>query len=128
MSELRLIKGIDENKKVYEIFEGTDLEWAIRQGFEEMEVEEAYNGDWYLQGYAPEPPAPTIDEQNEVIRQTRQQLFEKYADPLKYDYEEQFAKYGADNETTIYVKELWLNKKEEIRQQNPYIEEESGNI
>lgn len=92
------------------------------KGYEIQETDEA------LLAIYNEPPAPTIDEQNEVIRQTRQQLFEKYADPLKYDYEEQFAKYGADNETTIYVKELWLNKKEEIRQQNPYIEEESGNI
>lgn len=125
---LKYAKITNEETKQVSVGEGTDIDLYKSIGMIEMEVEEADNGDWYLQGYAPEKPTPTIDEQNEVIRQTRQQLFEKYADPLKYDYEEQFAKYGADNETTIYVKELWLNKKEEIRQQNPYIEEESGNI
>lgn len=118
----------NEETKQCSVGLGTNSEFYKSIGMQEIDVEEAYDGNWYLQGYAPEKPTPTIDEQNEVIRQTRQQLFEKYADPLKYDYEEQFAKYGADNETTIYVKELWLNKKEEIRQQNPYIEEESGNI
>lgn len=125
---LKYAKITNEETKECSVGLGTNSEFYKFIGMQEMDVEEAYDGNWYLQGYAPEKPTPTIDEQNEVIRQTRQQLFEKYADPLKYDYEEQFAKYGADNETTIYVKELWLNKKEEIRQQNPYIEEESGNI
>ena len=28
----------------------------------EMDVEEAYTGDWYLAGYAPNKPAPTYKE------------------------------------------------------------------
>lgn len=63
MSELKLIKGLDENKKVYEIFEGTDFAWAAQQGFEEAEVEQAYDGCWYLAGYAPEKPQELINQQ-----------------------------------------------------------------
>ena len=67
-------------------------------------------------------PEPTIEEQNEIIRQTRQSLFSQYADPLKYDYEECVARYGEIDERTIEAKNLWLDKKDEIREQNPYIE------
>jgi hypothetical protein len=67
-------------------------------------------------------PEPTIEEQNEQIRQIRQSLFSQYADPLKYDYEECVARYGETDERTIEAKNLWLDKKDEIREQNPYIE------
>ena len=70
-----------------------------------------------------EKPAPTIEEQNELIRQTRQQLFTEQADPLKYDYEECLARYGETDERTIEVKNVWLAKKDEIRENNPYISE-----
>lgn len=36
------------------IFEGTDIAWAISQGFTEQEVEESdIDGSWYLKGFAP---------------------------------------------------------------------------
>lgn len=31
--------------------------------YTEMEVEQAYNGNWYIKGYAPDKPAPTVQEQ-----------------------------------------------------------------
>lgn len=67
-----------------------------------------------------EKPEPTIEEQNEVIRQTRQRLFSEQADPLKYDYEEALARYGEEDERTIEAKNAWLAKKDEIRENNPY--------
>ena len=66
-------------------------------------------------------PEPTIEEQNETIRKTRQALFTQYADPLKYDYEECVARYGEEDERTVKAKNTWLAKKDEIREQNPYL-------
>lgn len=68
-------------------------------------------------------PEPTIEEKNETIRQTRQALFTQYADPLKYDYEECLARYGEEDERTMTSKQAWLAKKDEIRNDNPYIPE-----
>ncbi len=70
-----------------------------------------------------EKPEPTIEEKNEIIRQTRQRLFTEQADPLKYDYEECLARYGEEDERTIEAKNAWLAKKDEIRENNPYVEE-----
>ena len=56
-----LAKIIDEATKTVMTFVGTDTEWAKEQGFEEMEVEQGYDGQWYLQGYAPEKPQEQIE-------------------------------------------------------------------
>ena len=44
----------------------------------EMEVEQAYNGSWYVKGYAPEKPLPTNDEQSE----NRRQAYTQDVDPI----------------------------------------------
>lgn len=67
-------------------------------------------------------PEQTIDERNSQISQTRQYLFTQYADPIKFDYEECLARYGEEDNRTIGAKQAWLTKKDEIREQNPYIE------
>lgn len=36
----------------------------------EMEVEQAYNGAWYLKGYTPDKPAPTVQEQIAALEST----------------------------------------------------------
>lgn len=41
---------------------GTDEKFYESQGFTKMDVEQAYNGNWYVLGYAPEKPAPTYEE------------------------------------------------------------------
>lgn len=38
--------------------------------YTEMEVEQAYNGAWYLKGYVPDKPAPTVQEQIEALENT----------------------------------------------------------
>ena len=39
------------------------MEFYKSIGMTEMEVEQAYNGAWYLKGYAPQKPEPTPQEQ-----------------------------------------------------------------
>lgn len=108
--------------------------WKIKKS-ELEEKQEEYSqvaewcnesGEYYIQEIEDEYcvvrlPEPTIDYQNETIRQTRQALFTQYADPLKYDYEECLARYGESDERTIEAKNLWLAKKDEIREQNQYL-------
>ena len=49
---------------------GTDVEFYKSIGMKEMEVERAYNGEWYLKGYAPVKPEPTLEEQVSSLEQT----------------------------------------------------------
>ena len=46
----------NEGTKVCSVGLGTDTEFYRSIGMSEMEVEQAYNGSWYLKGYAPEKP------------------------------------------------------------------------
>lgn len=54
---------IDTETKKCNVGLGTNIDFYKSIGMEEMEVEQAWNGDWYVAGYAPEKPAPTIQEQ-----------------------------------------------------------------
>ena len=113
----------EETKEVsIAISENPDVLYFERRGFTLQEVEQAYDGGWYLSGYAPEKPEPTIEEQNEAIRQTREQLYIQTSDKLKADYDEAVAR-GAKNAEEL--KTAWLESKDKIREENPYIEEES---
>lgn len=47
---------IDEKTKLVSVGDGTDTEFYKSIGMEEMEVEQAYNGNWYIKGYAPTQP------------------------------------------------------------------------
>lgn len=49
--------------KTVDVGLGTDTEFYKSLGMTEMDVEQAYNGAWYIQGYAPQKPEPTPQEQ-----------------------------------------------------------------
>lgn len=63
---------------------------------------------------------PTIEDQNEAIRQTREQLYIQTSDKLKADYDEAVAR-GAENAEEL--KTAWLESKDKIRAENPYVVE-----
>lgn len=71
-------KIINEETKQCEVGLGTNAEFYKSIGMVEMEVEQAYNGSWYVSGYAPEKPAPTEEE----IRKLRECAYEKEVDPI----------------------------------------------
>ena len=60
------------------------------------------------------------DEQNEAIRQTRERLYVQTSDKLKADYDEAVAR-GSENIEEL--KQAWLESKDKIRKENPYLEE-----
>lgn len=59
-------KIINEETKACEVGLGTNSAFYQSIGMVEMEVEQAYNGAWYLLGYA--PPAPPISIEEQVAR------------------------------------------------------------
>lgn len=71
-------KIINEETKQCEVGLGTNSAFYQSIGMTEMEVEEAYDGSWYLQGFAPEKP---IEEQQAEVRAVRNSYLEKYVDP-----------------------------------------------
>lgn len=69
---LKYAKIINEETKLVAVGAGTDTDFYKSIGMEEMDVEEAYNGTWYIAGYAPEKPQSEIDA--ERIRELQQYL------------------------------------------------------
>ena len=63
-------KIINEETKSCEVGLGTNTSFYASIGMTEMEVEQAYNGEWYLKGYAPAKPEPTLEEQVSSLEQT----------------------------------------------------------
>ena len=63
-------KIIDEKTKQVSIGVGTNVDYYRSIGMSEMEVEQAWNGEWYLKGYAPEKP---VEEKQAEVRAVRNQ-------------------------------------------------------
>ena len=60
---LKYAKIIDTNKKICNVALGSDIDFFKSLGMEQMEVEKAYNGNWYVLGYAPEKPESLIKQE-----------------------------------------------------------------
>jgi len=114
---LKYASIIDKKTKECSVGTGTNSEFYESIGMKELDVEQAYNGRWYLVGHLPQP---SVDEQNEQIRQQRQARYEKESDPIRLDYDEALAR-GQDNAEQL--KQEWLASKDKIREELPYIEE-----
>lgn len=60
---LKYAKIINEETKECSVGMGIDAAYYASLGMVEMDVEEAYNHKWYVKGYAPAKPEPTLEEQ-----------------------------------------------------------------
>ena len=56
-------KIINEDTKQCDVGTGTNIEFYKSIGMEELDVDQAWNGSWYLKGYAPQKPELTTEEQ-----------------------------------------------------------------
>lgn len=70
---LKYAKVINKETKLCKVGLGTNSAFYQSIGMTEMEVEQAYNGDWYLKGYCPEKPIPTNEEKSNQIKSIRNQ-------------------------------------------------------
>ena len=76
-------KIINEETKQCEVGLGTNTAFYKSIGMTEMEVEQAYDGSWYVKGYAPEKPT----EQKETeVRAVRNQYLEQTDKFMIADY------------------------------------------
>ena len=67
-------KVIDEEIRQCEVGVGTNTKFYESIGMTEMDVEQAYNGQWYVKGYA--PSEPETDKQARV-REIRNQMLDE---------------------------------------------------
>lgn len=70
---IKYAKIIDEETKACEVGLGTNAKFYQSIGMTEMEVEQAYDGSWYLKGCAPEKPAPTYEEVDKMREDYRKE-------------------------------------------------------
>lgn len=102
----------NEETKKCSVGLGDDKEYYESIGMMEMDVEHAYDGNWYVEGYAPEKPEPTHDEIKELRKQYRQQHIDdntaersrKMANGTWTEEDEQ-AYLALDAEVTAYIEE-----------------------
>lgn len=111
------------NKETKEVCVGlaTNTKFYQSIGMTEMEVEQAYDGSWYVKGFAPEKPLPTYEE----VRQTRESLYRDQKDPITCQIqslrdEEETEEILAEIEA-LKVKRAEIVAK--IKEENPYPEE-----
>lgn len=105
-------KIVNEEIKLCEVGTGTNVEFYKSIGMTEMDVEQAYNGCWYVKGYAPETPAPTAEE----IKQLRKAYRHEHIDDNtlernrkkangSWTEEDEEAYLALDAEVTAYIEE-----------------------
>ena len=73
-------KIINEETKECSVGLGTNTEFYKSIGMTEMDVEQGYDGNWYLEGYAPEK-SQEVKEQE--VRQVRNDYLKDFVDPLQ---------------------------------------------
>ena len=114
-------KVINEETKLCEVGLGTNSAFYKSIGMTEMEVEQAYNGNWYVEGFAPVKPEPTKEEQQKA----REEAYKAEVDPItchiqRLGDEEQTAEVIAEIAQLVEKRKA---KVEEIKQRFPYSEE-----
>lgn len=67
---LKYAKVIDEETKLCEVGTGTNEQFYLSLGMTEQEVEQGFDGGWYLLGYAPQKPDDVLA-QEEIERLKR---------------------------------------------------------
>lgn len=82
---IKYAKIINHETKQCEVGTGTNKEFYKSIGFVEMEVEQSYNGLWYLQGYAPAKPEPTAEEILRTYENAVQAYLDETAQSRDYD-------------------------------------------
>lgn len=70
-------KILNEQTKQVAVGTGTNIESYRSIGMTEQEVEQSYNGQWYLAGYAPQKPQEVKEQE---VRTIRNDYLKKYID------------------------------------------------
>lgn len=102
----------NEETKACSVGLGTDTEFYKSIGMTKMDVEQAWNGGWYLKGYAPEKPAPTWEEVDQArIEYRKTHIDDKTIARMRkqanntWTEEDEEAYLALDAEVTAYIEE-----------------------
>ena len=111
-------KIVNEETKAWEVGLGTNSNFYQSIGMTEMEVEQAYDGNWYIEGFAPVKPEPTKEEQ----QQARAYAYKTEVDHItchiqRLGDEEQTAEVIAEIASLVEERKA---KVEEIKARYPY--------
>ena len=111
-------KIVNNELKTVDIAEGKDYGYFLSLGFTEKEVEQAYNGQWYLKGYCPEKPALT----REQVEAKRQSEYRSKVDPITAELT-RLIQEDIEAERILELKALREQMVDKIKEENPYPEE-----
>lgn len=112
-------KIINEETKACEVGLGTNSAFYQSIGMTEMEVEQAYDGSWYVKGFAPEKPEPTYEE----VSETRRGLYIEKVDPITAQIQRLRDEDVTTPELEAEIVALIEKRKQivaEIKEENPY--------
>ena len=115
-------KIINEETKQCSVGDGNNFGFYQSIGMAEQDVEQAWDGAWYLLGFAPVKPAPTKEEQQKA----RENAYKAEVDPItchiqRLGDEEQTAEVIAEIASLVEERKA---KVAEIKQRYPYPAEE----
>ena len=100
-------KVVNEETKLCEVGVGTNTSFYASIGMSEIEVEQAYDGQWYLKGYAPEKPIEQCEAEiravrNQYLEQTDKYMITDY--PITDDERELYKQYR------VYLRDYTLSE------------------
>ena len=116
---LKYAKIINNETKECSVALGNNVDFYKSIGMVQMDVEQAYNMSWYVQGYAPEKPKPTYEE----VKAIRASLYQQQVDPITSHIQRLRDEENPDEEK---IAELIAERNElvkKIQEENPYPEE-----
>jgi hypothetical protein len=122
-------KIINESTKQVQVGVGCPDEYYIEIGMTLMDVEQAYNGLWYIEGYAPiepEPLPPTKEEQE----QNRAYAYQQEVDTIT-SHIQRLRDMEQTEEIIAEIEQLMIErvaKVEEIKARYPYPVDNSENL
>ena len=115
-------KIINEETKRCEVGLSTNTAFYQSLGMTEMDVEQAYDGYWYAEGYAPKKPEPTYEEQ----RQKRATAYKEEVDPITCYISRLCDEQKPDEQKILELLQERIDKIADIKERYPYPEESNG--
>lgn len=105
-------KIINKKTKEVQVGAGCPDEYYIEIGMTLMDVEQAYNTKWYVEGYAPQKPEPTYEEIKQMrINYRREHIDDQTSERSRkmangsWTEEDEQEYLALDAEVTAYIEE-----------------------
>ena len=100
-------KIINNETKQCEVGLGTNSAFYKSIGMTEIEVEQAYDGSWYVKGFAPEKP---VEELQAQVRAVRNQYLEQTDKYMITDYPITDEERGLYRQYRVYLRDYTLSE------------------